>query len=267
MAKGDNGFADINGAKLYYEVAGDGPALVFVHGYSLDRRMWDDQFELFATDHRTVRYDLRGFGRSDVPTAAPYSNHDDLRRLLDFLAIERAHVCGLSMGGGVGFDFAFEHPERVLSVIGIGSALGGTSVDYGPMAAAMIAMQTAASEGDLREAKRIWIESPLFVPANRNPSVAKRLRAMVEDWSGWQMTNQPNHVDPDPAPARRLDQLAVPALVMNGELDNDGVKGVALEIEANAPRARRVLVPDAGHVANMEAPDAVNEHIATFLAE
>lgn len=262
-----SGLTDIDGASIYYEVAGEGPPLVFVHGYSLDRRMWDDQFEFFAARHRTVRYDVRGFGRSDVPTAAPFSNHDDLRRLLDVLGIERAHACGLSMGGGISFDFALEYPERALSVIGIGSALGGTSPDYGSMTSAMIAMQAAASGGDLAEAKRIWLESPLFAPANRNPAVGHRLAEMVHDWSGWQMANQPNHVDPDPPPSQRLDQLSVPALVMNGELDNEGVKGVAIAIEARAPNSRRVVVPGAGHLANMEAPEAVNEVIASFLAE
>ena len=107
------GFTDANGAKIYYEVAGGGPPLVFVHGYALDRRMWDDQFEIFAPRYRVVRYDLRGFGRSGVPTAAPFSNHDDLRRLFDVLGIERAHICGLSMGGGVTIDFALEYPDRV----------------------------------------------------------------------------------------------------------------------------------------------------------
>lgn len=263
----ETGFADINGASIYYEVAGSGPPLVFVHGYTLDRRMWDDQFELFATRHRTVRYDLRGFGRSDVPTAAPFSNHEDLRRLLDVLGIEGAHVCGLSMGGGVTIDFALEHPERVLSVIVIGSALGGFGDGFGSMTAAVSAMQEAGSRGDLAEAKRIWIESPLFVPANRDPAVTRRLAEMVGDWSGWQMTNQPNHVDPDPLPAERLDALSSPALVINGELDNEVMLSAAAEIEAKAPNARRVVVPGAGHLTNMEAPEAIDDLIAAFLAQ
>jgi 3-oxoadipate enol-lactonase len=263
----ETGFADVNGAKIYYEVAGDGPPLVFVHGYALDRRMWDDQFEFFATRYRTVRYDLRGFGRSHVPTAAPFSNHDDLRCLFDLLGIERAHVCGLSMGGGVTIDLALEYPDRVRSVIVIASALGGFDVDFGPMIPAMIAMQTAGRDGNLAEAKRIWIGSPLFAPANRDAAVARRLGEMVDDWSGWQMTNQANHLDPDPPPAERLGQLSVPALVINGGLDNEGVQAVAVEIEAKAPNARRVVVPGVGHMANMEAPEAVNDLIASFLAE
>lgn len=254
-------------AGIYYEVAGDGPSLVLVHGYSVDRRMWDDQFGVFARSHRTVRYDVRGFGLSDVPTAVPFSNHEDLRLLLDVLGIERAHVCGVSMGGGIAFDLAVEHPERVLSVIGIGTALGGTEVDYGSMTEAMIAMHEAAGRGDLAEAKRIWVASPLFETARRDPVVAQRLGEMVQDWSGWQLTNHANHVDPDPPPAERLDQLTVPVLLVNGDLDNEGVKGVAVEIEAGAPNARRAVVPGAGHMANMEAPEAVNALIASFLAE
>ena len=263
----ETGVADINGANIYYEVAGDGPPLVFLHCFTADRRMWDDQFEHFAARHRVVRYDLRGFGRSDVPTAAPFSNHDDLRRLLDLLGIERAHVCGLSSGGGVAIDFALEYPERVHSVIGISSAVGGSTRGIGSMAAAVTAMYSAAGRGDLTEAKRIWMESSLFAPANRNPAVAKRLAEMVGDWSGWQMTHEANHVDPDPPAAQRLNQLSVPALVLIGELDNEAVQAVAVDIELGAPNAHRVVVPNAGHMANMEAPDVVNGHIASFLAE
>jgi 3-oxoadipate enol-lactonase len=263
----ETGFADVNGARIYYETAGEGIPLVLVHGYTFDRRMWDDQFELLATGHRAVRYDLRGFGRSDVPAGAPFSNHDDLRRLFDVLGIDRAHVCGLSMGGGVAIDFALEYPERMLSLIVIGSALGGATGDLGSMNEAMIAMNAAARRGDLAAAKRIWIESPIFVPANRNPAVAQRLAEMVGDWSGWQLTNQPHHIDPDPPPAQRLDQLSMPTLVINGVLDNEVMLDVALEIEATAPNARRAVVADAGHMTNMEAPEAVNELIAAFLAE
>ena len=70
----ETGFAEINGARIYYEVAGRGAPLVFVHGYALDCRMWDDQFDDFADRYRVVRYDIRGFGRSDLPTAAPFSD-------------------------------------------------------------------------------------------------------------------------------------------------------------------------------------------------
>jgi pimeloyl-ACP methyl ester carboxylesterase len=263
----ETGFAEINDARIYYEVAGRDAPLVFVHGYALDCRMWDDQFDDFADRYRVVRYDIRGFGRSDPPTAAPYSNHDDLRRLLDLLGIDRAHVCGLSMGGGIAIDFALEHPERVGSLVLISSALGGSTRGLGSMTDTVMAMIAAGNAGDLPEAKRLWLESPLFAPANRDAGVAARLRHMVGNWSGWQLTNEANHVDPDPLPALRLADLVCPTLVTVGELDSEVVHAVAVDIEKGAPNASRVVVPDAGHMANMEAPAAVNAHIADFLAK
>ena len=63
-----NGLAEVNGTRLYYEVAGSGQPLVLIHGYTLDTRMWDDQFDAFSQQYQVIRYDLRGFGKSDVPT-------------------------------------------------------------------------------------------------------------------------------------------------------------------------------------------------------
>ena len=241
-------------------------ALVFGHGYSLDRRMWDGQFEHSrrATGPCATTCAASAVG---CPHGGAFSHHDDLRRLFDLLGIQRAHVCGLSSGAGVTLDFALEYPERVLSAIGVGSALGGSGGGVGSMTASVAAMVTAAGRGDLAEARRVWLGSRLFAPASRNPGVARRLREMVDDWSGWQLTNRANHVDLDPAAAHRLGRLAVRALVIVGELDNEVTRRVAVEIEARVPNARRVDVPDAGHMANMEAPKAVSELIAAFIAE
>lgn len=262
----ETGYADLNGAQVYYEATGEGAPVVLVHGFTVDRRMWDDQFEPLAAEYRVIRYDVRGYGRSDVPTTAPYSNHDDLRRLLDVLDIDRAHVCGLSMGGGITFDFALEFPGRVRSISVISSALGGATNDMGSMNASMAAMAAAAQDGDLAEAKRIWLASPIFVPAHRNPVVARRLAEMVGDWSGWHLTHAAAHLDPEPPPAQRLAELTVPALVINGELDNEVMLEVAAMVEATAPDVTRLVVPDVGHMTNMEAPEAVTGAIARFLA-
>src|SRR5262245_45001564 len=90
---------------VYYEAAGHGGTVVFLHGGQMDRRMWDEQFELFAKTHRVVRYDLRGFGKSPAPLE-PYSHVEDLRALLDHLKIRRATLVGLSLGAAIAVDFA-----------------------------------------------------------------------------------------------------------------------------------------------------------------
>src|SRR5512138_1268116 len=92
------GFADINGGKLYYEIAGNGPALVLAHAGITDRRMWDDQFLVFAQHYRVLRFDFWGFGKSTI-TNNPFLLHQDLYQLLQFLGIEQAHLMGCSLGG------------------------------------------------------------------------------------------------------------------------------------------------------------------------
>src|SRR5690242_18617682 len=118
------GFAAVNGSRLYYESAGTGPPLVLLHGFTLDTRMWDDQFEAFARQYRVIRYDLRGFGRSAVPTES-YSHAEDLHALLGHLETEAAYVAGLSMGGAVALDYALAYPQAVRGLILIDAVVGG----------------------------------------------------------------------------------------------------------------------------------------------
>lgn len=120
------GFAEVNGAKLYYEVAGEGHALVFTHAGVADNRMWDDQFETFANDYRVIRWDMRGFGKSE-PVAGEFTFRDDLYALLKFLKVDKAYVVGCSMGGGASMDLTLEHPELVDALVMVGS--GPTGLD------------------------------------------------------------------------------------------------------------------------------------------
>src|SRR5262245_39438437 len=111
-----SGFVDVNGAELYYEMAGAGQALVLLHGGLLDRRMWDGQFEVFAVRYQVIRYDARGYGRSEL-LDAPYKHAEDLYGLLRALGIERAALIGLSLGGMIAVDFTLEHPKMVSRLI------------------------------------------------------------------------------------------------------------------------------------------------------
>src|SRR5512147_367629 len=109
---------------LYYEIAGEGHPLVLIHGGLVNSGLWDDQFEVFARQYRTLRYDVRGFGKSLAPTAY-FSNHGDLRDLLDFLGFRRACVLGLSMGGSIAIDFTLTYPDRAAALLPVASGLSG----------------------------------------------------------------------------------------------------------------------------------------------
>jgi len=127
-----------NGIVTFYEDSGEGPPVVLVHGYGADLRLWDAQAPALAdAGFRVIRHDVRGHGRSLIsPDGYTYENYSaDLRDLLDRLNVERpvteslnieaAHVVGLSMGGGIALQFALDHPQRVLSLTLVDSALPG----------------------------------------------------------------------------------------------------------------------------------------------
>jgi pimeloyl-ACP methyl ester carboxylesterase len=254
----------LNGTRLYYEAAGSGPAVVLLHGFSLDTRMWDDQFELLAEHFRVIRYDMRGFGKSDLPTAEPYSHVDDLAALLDHLGILRAHVVGFSRGGAVALDFALTLPNRLLSLALIDTVLGG--FDWSAQARERDGLVwQLAKEGGIAAAKESWLTHPLFAPAQRQLAAAARLTQMVNDYSGWHFVNSANERYPQPAAATRLHELKMPILVMVGELDLPDFQQVADLICQHIPQARKLIVPGVGHMSNMEAPAQVNAALLEFL--
>ena len=119
------GIVEVNGTSLYYEIQGNGHPLVLIEGGQLDCRMWDDQFSVLSQNYQVIRYDVRGFGRSGA-WADSYQAHEDLRALLDTLAIEKAHFVGLSLGGRISIDFALEYPEMVRSLVLAGPGRSGS---------------------------------------------------------------------------------------------------------------------------------------------
>lgn len=262
----EQGFAAVNGTRLYYEVAGDGPPVALVHGFTLDTRMWDDQFAPLAAHYRVVRYDARGFGRSDPPGGEPYAHHDDLRALLDQLGLDRAAIIGLSMGGGIAADFAVAYPERTDTLVLIDAALGGHRWSGG-WGATVKPIGDGAREGGIAVAKGRWLAHGLFAPANENPAVAARLAAMVGDYSGWHWLNRDPGRGIEPPLLARPGDLAAPTLAIVGERDLPDFQAMARALVAGAPQARLAVVPGAGHMANMEEPAAVNRLILDFLRD
>ena len=257
---------DVDGGSLYCEVAGSGPAVVLIHGFTLDTRMWDDQFLPLSQHYQVVRYDLRGFGRSTLPGETPYAHVEDLRLLLDRLRIERAYLVGLSKGGAVALDFALAYPQRTPALVLVDAVLRGHAWSAEGAARDSLVWQEAR-RGGVAAARRSWLDHPLFAPAQRNHQVAARLAQIVDDYSGWHFV----HADPEQAPrppaAQRLHELTMPLLVMVGEHDIPDFLAATDAICRGAPHAQKLVIPHAGHMANMEAPALVTQAILTFLDE
>jgi 3-oxoadipate enol-lactonase len=256
-------FLCADGGQLRYSTAGTGQPAVLIHGLGLDASMWEPQWRVLAQEFCAIRYDIRGFGDSTIPKGA-YSHSDDLLGLLDFLGARPAHVIGLSMGGSMALRFALEQPGAVRSLTLIDSALEGFSWSE-TWIRRMKAIQRAARNGDLEAAKQLWMAHELFAPARRDPQLAAKLTAMVEGYSAWHWCNS-DPVRRASSPAiRELARVSQRTLVLVGELDLADFQAIAQHLAADIPHATLYTVAGVGHMANMEAPGAVNDLLLAHL--
>lgn len=254
----------VNGADLYYETAGSGQPLVLLHGFSLDRRMWDDQLAIFAEQYRVIRYDLRGFGRSAVPEGRSYAHADDLKAMLEQLGIRGAHLVGLSLGGWVAVNFALAYPQSIRSLVLASPVLLGLEWSQAYLEATNPVWAAATQEG-IEVGKALWLRTPLFAQAMAIPKAARRLSEIVGDYSGWHLVNSdPGRVVPDVL--ARLETIMAPTLVLAGEQDFSDFRRIA-DTLLQIPGARKVVLPGIGHMLNMEDPPTFNHLVLTFLAE
>jgi pimeloyl-ACP methyl ester carboxylesterase len=261
-----HGWAELNGTRLYYEMAGDGDPLVLIHGFSLDRRMWDPQFAVFARRYRVIRYDLRGFGRSALPDGDPFSHTADLAALLDSFGIARAHIVGLSQGGAVAVAFALAYAERVRCLVPVDAYFDGHAFSDA-WEAGIVPVWQAAREGGAPAAKEVWLAHAFFQSCREQPETEAQLMQIVEEYSGWHWVNRHNEIRPDPPTAQRLEEVRARTLVIVGERDLPDFQVMAQALAARIPGAQLVVLPGVGHMANMEAPEQFNQIVLEFLGE
>lgn len=268
------GYAPVNGTQLYFEVAGQGDALVLLHGSTLDTRMWDDQFAEFSRDRMVVRYDKRGHGRSPEPDGQPFNRADDLVGLLDHLGIARADLLGLSLGGVTALSVAVEHPGRVRSLILASSGIPGYQPDSERMTgllddyrASVAPIYRKAADDGVDAARSEWLDHQYFDTTRARPDVRSRLEAIIGDYSGWHWYGPRAEFEHDPPAAARLTEITAPALVISGERDHPVIVAAAEVLAAQIPNVRHHVIPGAGHMCNMEEPGIFNRLVSEFLDE
>jgi len=260
-----SGYAHVNDTKLYYELHGAAskPGLVLIHGFTLDRRMWDDQVAAFSEQYSVLRYDMRGFGASAVPEpGAPYSHTEDLKALLDHLGIPRAHILGLSLGAAVAIELAFAYPHVVSSLVAVDPVLWGYSwskeYEFGHVWA-------ASRERGIEAARALWLAHPLFAPTLDREPAASNLKKIVGEYSGWHWANRDPGTLPEPLAITHLERITAPTLAIIGERDLPDHHAIAGTLSSHIPDARLVVLPRAGHMSNMEVPEEFNGEVLSFL--
>ncbi len=259
-----SGFAEVNGTKLYYEMKGKGPAVVLLHSGGFDRRMWDDQFSAFSGRYTVIRYDVRGYGKSPAPTK-PYSDDDDLYQLLKYLKVQKAHLIGLSLGGRIAIDFTLTHPEMVATLIPVASGQSGfpfTPEDTMELMKIIYSIQN----DDGTPAGEAWLRSAYNTAAMENPAVAAKLRPIaIENSRAW-LINFFFPRPPLPLAVQRLTDIGVPTLIIKGDRDVPTIDKIVDTLEKNVPGAKKVIIPGAGHIVNVEKPDQFNNIVLDFLS-
>jgi pimeloyl-ACP methyl ester carboxylesterase len=251
-----------NGLEIAYQRVGDGPPLVFVHGSTSDGRMWEPQLDALADEFTVVAWDEPGAGRSsDVPADFSLEGYADcLAAVIEALALGPAHVAGLSWGGTVGLELYRHRPELVATLILIDTYAGwkGSLPEQEVRArVAGVHQALAAPAGDFDPTlPGLFAGDPPveFLPLLREIAAAVRpdgLRTQVS-------------VMADADQRDLLSRIAVPTLLIWGELDVRSPLSIAYEFQRQIPDARLVVIPGAGHVSNLERPDLFDEAVRDF---
>ncbi|MCI4357845.1 MAG: alpha/beta hydrolase [Thermoplasmata archaeon] len=265
-----SGLAPVEGGELYYEREGSGNPIVWLHGGFLDRRLWDPQFPRFSVRYDLLRYDQRGYGRSDRPTTE-YAESFDLRHLLDDLGIASAYFVGLATGARIALDFAAAFPTRVDGLVAVAPTIEGyqpatpeeealwEELDRKEDAIEALA-RTDGPERALQARVDLWAHAVDERTRGELLTIAleNRARALREP-NPFRQKLSPRTID-------RLGAIRCPTLVVTGELDFPGFVGIANLLIDRLPIAQHSVVAGADHLVNRSQAESFNELLDGFFS-
>jgi 3-oxoadipate enol-lactonase len=257
----DTGYVHVDGGRLFYEIAGEGENIVLIHDGMVHREIWNEQFPVLAKDHRVVRYDRQGYGKSSDPQGS-YSHIEDLNQIFVQLKIDKAIIFGMSSGGGLAIDFTLKYPEKVSALVLVGAVVSG----YGYSPHMMNRGGHLKSLAELSDPQKViqyfvW-EDPYEIYSENTRAkemVVKLLEANQHQDMGGTL------IPPDRPAARFLSEIKVPTLVLVGEYDIPDVHAHAGVIQFGIPDAKREIILKSGHLIPLEQPEAFNASVLKFL--
>ena len=250
-----------------WEQYGEGPPVVLVHGFGLNRAMWQWQLPALTPHFRVLTYDLLGHGESAPPSGTPdlAMFSAQLLGLMERCGIVRAAVVGFSLGGMIARRFALDHPDRLAALAILNSPHDRSPAEREAVRARVRQTEAEGPSANLEPALERW-----FTPAFR--AEAPETIALVRDW----IMGNDAHFYPrvywvlaegDAEIAGGLERIACPALVMTGADDPGNTPAMARAMAGLIPGARLAILPGLRHMALAEAPEAVNAPLAAFLRE
>ncbi len=252
--------------RIAVDHTGEGPLLVFLHGIGGNRTNWHDQLPVFGREFHAVAWDARGYGRSDDYEGPLEFGHfaDDLRRLLDYFKAETAHLCGLSMGGRILQDFYPRHPHRVATLV-LCATMAGFEASFTPEKRAEFVRLRKQPLLEGKEPKDI---APIVARTLMSPkSSPEAFQKLVDSMSALHKDSYIKTIEASTHYDRVADlpNIRVPTLLVYGEDDTLTPPALGRSMAAKIPGAEMVVIPDAGHLSNIERPAAFNEAVLAFL--
>jgi len=248
------------GVRLRYRDEGQGPAVLLVHGWTLDLEMWDAQVEAWRDSFRLVRLDRRGHGLSGERGTTP-CDAQDLASLCRYLQLAHVAVLGMSQGVRSALAFAAAAPTVVSALIldGPPQLAHSTPEDDVPLSRYRALLRTQGIDALRRE----WARHPLMQLRTRDPATQALLSAMLSRYHGEDLRTPDSAAE---AAELVVESITAPALVVSGEHDLPARVRAADHLCARLERGERAVIADAGHLANLDNPQAYNERCRTFLA-
>jgi pimeloyl-ACP methyl ester carboxylesterase len=266
----ESGFVKADNAQIYYETAGKGTPYVMIHAGVADSRQWNNEFEFFAQNYQVLRYDMRGYGKSE-PVEGDFSHMSDLVSILDALGLHGPMVLmGCSMGGGLAMDFVFTHPSRAKALIMVGSGPSGLQLDV-PAPAKFAEAEKAFEAGDLdlvaEIETQIWFDGMGRTPEQVNQEMRKLAYEMDRKALAYEARKLGKRLPNVETPAfDRLAGLSIPVLVIVGSHDTPYILAAADYMQEKIPSVRTVRIEDAAHLPNMDHPEEFQAIVKDFLA-
>ena len=265
----DSGFVEVDGGKLYYEVEGEGHPLLLIHGGLGSLRMWDESVPALAERFQVIRYDTRGFGRTETDDVE-FTNRGDAASVLDQLGAQSAHVVGQSRGGVIALDFAIDQPERVDKLVSVAGGIGGHDPE----------LPEGTDVPPWDEMERLWeskdwdalaeLEAQVWVDGWGQPQdrVDPEVRKTVKDWILANYRAEIPEGKPQslvPSAAQRLGELQIPLLVLIGLADEPGCVAAERHLASSVSGALAIEFPDVAHMIQLEEPQRFNELVLDFF--
>ena len=262
-----------DGVKLYFEEAGEGTSIIFVHEFAGDFRSWEPQVRHFSRKYRCIVFNARGYPPSDVPQDPEMYDQDlareDIRTVLDSLNIEMAHVIGLSMGGFAALHFSLHYPDRVISQVISGCG-------YGAGAGSREQFQRETTEAaDRMESETMAVFGSTYAMGptrvqfqNKDPRGWIEFETQLRDHSSLGSANTMRGVQRRRPSLYNLEddlkKITVPTLILNGDEDEPCLD-VSLYLKRTITSSALALLPRTGHTCNLEEPSLFNQLCETFI--